>query len=631
MPARNHLRKDGHRGQLSPLFPRHELKISGPFPHPLPVAYEAEPPVTPNLLPATPNVLSINTPFLKSPRHSRQYPQTPTQSNPSEVSRRTTYHPHLSPGAAVSHTHQDSVSSNVSHASAMHRRRGSTLKTVMRKIFGRKPRDELDDRKSPQEIPEIYPQSPGLRSLHDEDEDITILTPTRLHRSSSLPSLKMSPKVNANDPIASVVALGSPPQPWASSEFLDVRVHRRRATLPSVALSINDTLELTSKLDATGTFEGKSSIATGHGGSLGALTAKADNRYKRRSRSACGLRDTAKAHRMSPIQWRRRSDEIRFWRASTLNDYSEPRPETRAATSTTIHADIEEQDVEEFEDAPDSPIERLETNESAPTDGDGFDFKNLMQTMQTGSDVNLAQRVGTLEVKLMDLEFAIAKLQNHNAEASITKKKTTVSPARGRTIDPIDDSGRFVGSFISTPSITPPQGSPAEVDAIKYSSPITLCNHSSVEYVPQSRRPPSPYRSDSGFQGISVEQYSALTTLMRREQCARKLLEGQILSMQQEIRRLQTGEQCGPPMQGSTFLRSSSPDSQMMSSSYPHESPRQGSSIPWKHPQYPDPSRDDSYSSDGYRHNSDTRSYNTYHRSRNDYSITHNNHIPGMI
>ncbi|KAF3482024.1 uncharacterized protein GIQ15_04783 [Arthroderma uncinatum] len=624
MTVRNHLRKEGHRGPMSPLFPRHELKISGPLPHPLPASYDAEPPITPNLL-------SFNTPFLSSPRHSRHYPHTPTQSSPSEVSRRTTYHPIPSPGATPAHAHQVSISSNVSNASIMHRRRGSTLKTVMRKIFGRKSRDELDELKSPQEIPEgCQTESPGVPSLHDEDEDIVIPTTIRLHRSSSLPSLKTSPKVSVDDRRASVVDLGTPPQPWVSSELLDVRVHRRRATLPSVALSVTDTLDLTSKLDVAGVYDRKSSITTGHGSSLDALAIKADNRYKRRSRSACGLRDTAKAHRMSPIQWRRRSDEIRFWRASTLNDFTEARPDTRAATSTTIHADIEEKDTEGSEEAVETPIERVETNEPAPTDGDGFDFKNLMETMQTGNDLNLAQRVGTLEVKLMDLELAIAKLQNQHAQAGITKKKTTASPVRGRTIDPIDDSGQFISSFISTPSITPPQGSPAEVEAAQYSSPITLCNHSSMEYISQSRRPPSPYRSDSGFQGISVEQYSALTTLMRREQCARKLLEGQILSMQQEIRRLQGGESWGP-VPGSTFLRSSSPDSQMMSSPYPHESPRQGSSVPWKHPRYPSPSRNDSYSSDGYHHNSDPRSYHTYHRSRNDYSITHNNHIPGMI
>ncbi|KAM5441429.1 hypothetical protein MferCBS31731_003500 [Microsporum ferrugineum] len=622
MPVRNHLRKDGHRGQLSPLFPRHELKISGPLPHPFPAAYEAEPPVTPNVLPVTPNAAAFNTPFLGSPRQSHHYPQTPIQSTASDTSRPATYHLHPSPGAHASHSHQDSLSSNVSNSSVMHRRRGSTLKTVMRKIFGRKPRDELDDLKSPQEIPEPYPQSPGLSSLHDEVDDIAVQPSTRFHRSSSLPSLKGSSEDSVKDPIQ--IALGSSSQPWASSEFLDVRAHRRRATLPSVALSINDALELTSKLEAAATFDRKSSAA-----SLDALAIKADNMSKRRSRSACGLRDTAKSHRMSPIQWRRRSDEIRFWRASTLHDFSESRPDTRPASPTT-HPDMEEKGVDVSEEVIDCPIESTETNESAPSDEEGFDFKNLMESMQIENDVTLAQRVGTLEVKLMDLEFAIAKLQNNNAEANAVKKKNTSSPARGRTMGPINDSNQFISSFISTPSITPPYGSPAEMEPMQRSSPITLCKHSSLEHISHSRRPPSPYRSDSGFQGISVEQYSALTTLMRREQCARKLLESQILSMQQEIRRLQTGEPWGPS-QGSSFLRSSSPDSQMLPGPYLHDSPRQGLPNPWQQPRNTEPSRNHSNSSNSYRHNSDSSRYNTYRRSRNDYSVPHSNHIPGMI
>ncbi|DAA77547.1 TPA_exp: Uncharacterized protein A8136_6093 [Trichophyton benhamiae CBS 112371] len=622
MPVRNHLRKEGHRGQLSPLFPRHELKISGPLPHPLPAAYEAEPPVTPNLLPVTPNVVAFNPPFMSSPRQSRQPPQTPIQSTHSETSRPATYHPHPSPGAPVSHTHQESLSSNVSNSSTMHRRRGSTLKTVMRKIFGRKPRDELDDLKSPQEIPEIYPHSPDVASLHDDEEGgVAVQPPARFHRSSSLPSLKNSIQ---RSPKSSLRGLGSPSQPWSSSEFLDVRVHRRRATLPSVALSAHDALELASKIDAAATFDKKSSI-----GSLDALVLKADNHYKRRSRSACGVRDTAKSHRMSPIQWRRRSDEIRFWRESTLNDFAEPRPDTRPATSISSHIGPDEKVADASEESADCPIEEDESDDSEPNDEEGFDFKNLMESMQTENEVSLAQRVGTLEVKLMDLEFAIAKLQNSSAEANTVKKKATGSPVRGRPMEPINDSSQFINSFVSTPSITPPQGSPAEIEPMQHSSPITLCNHS-LECISQSRRPPSPYRSDSGFQGISVEQYSALTTLMRREQCARKLLESQILSMQQEIRRLQTGEPWGPG-QGSTFLRSSSPDSQMLPTPYLHDSPRQAPTNPWKPPPNIEPSQNDNNSINSYRHNSDSSRYNTYHRSRNDYSLPHNNHIPGMI
>ncbi|EFR01959.1 hypothetical protein MGYG_04960 [Nannizzia gypsea CBS 118893] len=621
MPVRNHLRKEGHRGQLSPLFPRHELKISGPLPHPFPAAYDAEPPVTPNLLPVTPNVVAFNSSYMSSPRQSHQCPQTPIQSTPSETSRPATYHPHPSPGAPVSHAHQESLSSNASHSSTMHRRRGSTLKTVMRKIFGRKPRDELDDLKSPQEIPEIYPQSPEVASLPDDEEDMTVQPPARFHRSSSLPSLKNSPKRSSRN---SIFGLGSPPEALSSSELLDVRGHRRRATLPSVALSINDTLELASKLDAVGTFERKSSIA-----SLDALASKADTHYKRRSRSACGLRETAKSHRMSPIQWRRRSDEIRFWRESTLNDFAEPRPDTGAVSSATSHASPEEKDADLSEESIGCPIEGDESEDSEPNGEEGFDFKNLMESMQTENEVSLAQRVATLEVKLMDLEFAIAKLQNNNTEATTAKKKATSSPVRGRPMEPINDSSQFINSFVSTPSITPPQGSPAEIEPMQRSSPITLCNHS-LECISQSRRPPSPHRSDSGFKGISVEQYSALTTLMRREQCARKLLESQILSMQQEIRRLQTGEPWVPG-QGSTFLRSSSPDSQVLANPYLHDSPRQVPSNPWKLPHNIESSQNDSNSINSYRHNSDSSRYNTYHRSRNDYSLPHNNHIPGMI
>jgi hypothetical protein len=52
-------------------------------------------------------------------------------------------------------------------------------------------------------------------------------------------------------------------------------------------------------------------------------------------------------------------------------------------------------------------------------------------------------------------------------------------------------------------------------------------------------RPAPSATSLSDFGGISIEQYSALVTLLRREQTARRNLESQVSSLKDDIRHIQ--------------------------------------------------------------------------------------------
>ncbi|EEP75456.1 predicted protein [Uncinocarpus reesii 1704] len=323
---------------------------------------------------------------------------------------------------------------------------------------------------------------------------------------------------------------------------------RRRATLPSLVLSTEEGRELASRIAQEGSRDGDVSSSLMDRKSIVERPLQTTTaQLKRRSRSAYALRESARAHRMSPIQWRRRSDEMKLWRAS-FGKKVEPDPVLDRPESPITTA-------EEENDPTEIRVESLAPNGELGQ----FDFGNLMSNMQEDNDVNLTQRVSTLEVKLMDLEFAIAKMQGSN-----------ISPITPSPIPPPKpmNSAQNADSEHLTPQLphplrsspyqdtAPPRTSPTTTD--RPISTATLRPHTAAAH---SSPPISPYPFTSP--GISVEQYSALTTLVRREQSARKHLEKQVLQLQQEVQQLRASSRSGQD----SFLRASSPDSRSTASS----------------------------------------------------------------
>ena len=91
-----------------------------------------------------------------------------------------------------------------------------------------------------------------------------------------------------------------------------------------------------------------------------------------------------------------------------------------------------------------------------------------------------------------------------------------------------------------------------------------------------------PSSSTSNLHGISIEQYSALVTLIRREQTARKALESQIHLLQDEIRSLRQAQQSAggyyPVSPPGTLYPIPSPESDEYQDSSRHRRLQAGSS-----------------------------------------------------
>ncbi|KAE8379779.1 hypothetical protein BDV26DRAFT_154705 [Aspergillus bertholletiae] len=396
--------------------------------------------------------------------------------------------------------------SSITRGPNAHRRTGSTLKTVMRKIFTRKARGQGDgcEEVSPDFRLNNPPESPPQKDK-----------PNYAALSSSL-------KSKYNNPIPEEV---KDPKVFEDTLLkLEMRPPRaRRATLPSLIFSDDD--ETRDALDAL--------IHSDPSGSRSKSPRLGDHderrrellRSKRRSRSATALRGLARNHRMSPIQWRRRSIESYVTStacgAASDTDLISMRPPTRgtavSAPQTAVEPSIDGVD----------PLDDTVDEESIPPN-----VGTLVSSMQHDESVSLEQRLTTLEVKLIDLEFAIARMQTERNEPSPTatsgrkhsqnstehkrKKSTAQSPPSGS--DATSSGGSAGDRPLSTATIRP-----------------------STQHLHRSKTLQSPSISSLSDQhgGISVDQYSALVMLLRREQNARRSLEHEVSGLRSDIQQLQ--------------------------------------------------------------------------------------------
>lgn len=513
--------------RTSPLISprRSDIRISGPLPHPLPSN--------------GPNLENAHFPTSTYTRN----PQSHTSLQPpARYSPRSFAHPN---DPRKPHTPHSSISSTVSRGHNTHRRRASTLRSAMKKLFGKirhSQGDELaeDERETDPDGQSRPPWTSGSdpeRSFFPMQGVPETSARSRRSRSLSMQSVPHSRRGSTND------AQGEQPKgsnmPQHDNNHLqpnqERRRHQRRSTLPSIVLSTDEARELANKIAQQAARDNHIQTTIEDQRRVG--------HKKRRSRSASELRRIANMHLMSPIQWRRRSEEIRYsrynWDAVKTRQ-SIARPETRNTVMTTT-----------------------DTNETTPLEdgvrengdyGTPFDFGAIMGTAQDSNETSLARRVGTLEVKLMDLEFAIAKLQGHDISpfqpsgtgSQLPQKQPTDTRPKMQSAPPLQDPNLLLGSLRSTPPIvTPPRSSPAADP--RPDSTATIRPQTSSQYSSNSHQNVYSPPSNPDFSGISVEQYSALTTLVRREQTARKLLEAQLVQMKTEMQSLRDGTPMSRP------------------------------------------------------------------------------------
>lgn len=276
---------------------------------------------------------------------------------------------------------------------------------------------------------------------------------------------------------------------------------------------------------------------------------------KRRSRSADDLHETNKEHRMSPIQWRRwrrRSDEIRCWRESSVEI-----PAIYASIDPQLAENVEEADMQAKHSV------NLEQDREDIEEPGNFDFGLLASAMNSQERVGIDERVITLEVKMMDLEYAISKIQAHTPGRPriLSEQPNSVSEYSHAPGHQEDETSLDPESFALTPPPIHFQSSVRESTASTAStflhkqpnsyyltepSVYTSLRPSStsatlrptrlIDYQPASSQvAKQPTSARSSMAVLTLEHYAALTSLIRREQAARMRLEDQIAQLQKQV------------------------------------------------------------------------------------------------
>ncbi|KAL4932970.1 uncharacterized protein BDV17DRAFT_144370 [Aspergillus undulatus] len=422
-----------------------------------------------------------------------------------------------------------------------HKRTGSTLKTVMRKIFtrNRRSRPDLDDPIS------------GFQygSNNSSRANNTQMSPR--------PSKDISPKRSP---------LQQPPEPLTTLDVvlkhLDTEPRQRRATLPSLIFSDDGSRHALEEVLHPGKKPSNRKLSPHAKSDPDEVRRRQMRNTKRRSRSAGALRALAQEqHRMSPIQWkRRRSVESAFVASTTYGAASDSELSTRPPTRSTV-ASVSKpsEEVSVFEtDEPEPKPEPEPEHDPSPHPSLPTSLPpnvgELISSMQNDDNASLEQRLTTLEVKLIDLEFAIARMQSGRTETPAESPNSNHKPSHSssRRHGRQKSSGRHSPPSTSTSTSSSHGHSPTTDQAPNQvqvqtqtttDRPLSTSTiRPSLSDIHRARALQAPSMvsltsgSDSG--AISVQQYSALVMLLRREQTARRNLEQQVSGLKEDVERL---------------------------------------------------------------------------------------------
>lgn len=393
---------------------------------------------------------------------------------------------------------------------AGHRRTGSTLKTVMRKIFTRNRRSRTDEMDDP--ISDLHFGNNNTARTNDGKK-----SPGPSKSGSSLQSSQ------AQQPPETLTTLD------AVLKQLDTEPRQRRATLPSLIFSDDGSRHALEEVINPRKKPSNRKLSPHANSDPDEMRHRQMRNVKRRSRSAEALRALSQEHRMSPIQWKRRGSVESEYIVSTAygaaSDSELSRPPTRStvASASKPSAEVSVFEADEPEDEPGPISPGLPPN-----------VGELISSMQNDDNASLEQRLTTLEVKLIDLEFAIARMQSgrtdtptnspnqkNNQDQSQHKRQKSKSsgrtPPESRDDSPTTEHVAGTDRPLSTSTIRPSISDIHRARALQAPSMVSL-------------------NSDSG--AISVQQYSALVMLLRREQTARRNLEQQLSGLRDDVERL---------------------------------------------------------------------------------------------
>lgn len=424
------------------------------------------------------------------------------------------------------------------------KRKKGGLGTVIRRLFGRR---SVKNR--------ISLPAPVDHRKHDPHTFITSPSDLKPQRAASAPSadLLRSSALGSHAPFVvnipkdfRISNSGVPPQPERPPPERPARP--RRASLPSVILSSQEAEDINNALTGLGLHNVCDQVVDGR--DIGFAITSGSN-PKRRSRSAGDYRSTAKEHRMSPIQWRqwrRRSDEIKYWRESNPGD--EPAVNGRSSFAETederISADPATKAASEPGDEGDRPF---------GAHNHEFNFGLPIADIQGNEHIDLEERMITLELKLMDFDYAISKLQAGSLPLPNRHERVEAVPmvpthTRSVSDQPRIQSFKSGGHFVETsPSLAYYHGD--ETPGFQGNS--FLAAGSDLTTIQPRPRPVSiattlkasgargsiDRSSRSSITQLTIEHYTTLITLIRREQSARMRLEDQVTQLQRQVEALE--------------------------------------------------------------------------------------------
>ncbi|KAJ5154710.1 uncharacterized protein N7500_010149 [Penicillium coprophilum] len=401
-----------------------------------------------------------------------------------------------------------------SHIQPMsHRRTGSTLKTVMRKIFNRKRQSQADElEENPHESTFAMPPMRKPGQLRKPLPGVPPPLNLSSHRSSPL---------SAQNLLIAETHL-SPLSPLSSATLRDsmpgsMQPRRRRATLPSVVFSDDESRFAVASTAISDPQEDRSHVPERRHSLLS----------HRLSMSTEVLREMTDHLPETLPPWPQRTSSapgpvsISRSQSPPLDESSISGQSGRPSSGTTVTS------VTRMSAAP----SLMEVDQHAEQASLPPNVASLVNTMQQDDNVTLEQRLTTLEVKLIDLEFAIARMQTNAPEP-------TEKPSRPRHPPSTDSFPPHMRNkptaFLST-SDRDDSPSPLPTISTRPSSTSTIRQDS----MNRTLRPAPSASSLSDYHGVSIEQYSTLVTLLRREQTARRNLETQVGSLRDDIRDLQ--------------------------------------------------------------------------------------------
>ena len=298
------------------------------------------------------------------------------------------------------------------------------------------------------------------------------------------------------------------PRPSTERNRLKTSRRRRRNTVPSFILTDQEAQILAGPNDDLAVHSWRSAEVS-------------DAHLKRRSRSADALHDMVRGFTFDATPPKTRNDEIKYWRTSIIEH---PPPTFQGLTAN-------EGDQDGLHEPP--KLAPLQT----------FDFGLEKPGNEPAS---IEDRVNTLEVKMFDFEYAIARLQGYDIPKPLLFPKS--APKRRSIHDLFPDketearetsslSSAEPTSFLVSPDDSPMptvedenQFRPDRSSKATTIRPFTAPRRS-------SRRSNAP--SPSGFR-VTSEQVEKLVDVVREEQAARRQLEEQVSKLQKELEALRT-------------------------------------------------------------------------------------------